>query len=110
MREDVTSSCTKIIQHYGMQAQKLKLIEELSELIQATLKSPENLISDDMVEEIADVDIMLKQFMTVMSREQRKLKHDITCYKLRRQLDRMEDEDELHKESEVEAPSRSGSS
>ena len=107
MREDITSSCTKIMQHYGVQAQKLKLIEELSELIQATLKSPENLISDDMVEEIADVDIMLKQFITVMSREQCSLKHDITCYKLRRQLDRMEGEDELHEKSALQGESQS---
>lgn len=103
MREDVTSSCTKIMQHYGMQAQKLKLIEELSELIQATLKSPENLISDDMVEKIADVEIMLTQIKSVMSRDQRQLQYDMTCYKLRRQLDRIEDEDELHEESAVKA-------
>ena len=90
MREDITSSCTKIMQHHRVQAQKLKLIEELAELIQAVLKSPENLITDDMVEEIADVEIMLTQIKSVMSRDQRQLQHDLTCYKLRRQLDRME--------------------
>lgn len=103
MREDITSSCTKIMQHYGVQAQKLKLVEELAELIQAVLKSPENLISDDMVEEIADVEIMLTQIKSVMSCDQWQLQHDMTCYKLRRQLDRIEDEDELHEESAVKA-------
>lgn len=79
MREDITSSCTKIMQHYGVQAQKLKLVEELAELIQAVLKSPENLISDDMVEKIADVEIMLTQIKSVMSCDQRQLQHDKNC-------------------------------
>lgn len=108
MREDVTSSCTKIMQHYGMQAQKLKLVEELAELIHATLKFPANLITDAMVEEIADVEIMLAQVESVMSRDQRQLQHDMTCYKLRRQLDRMEDEDELLEGEEKEKFSKEG--
>lgn len=107
MREDITSSCTKIMQHYGVQAQKLKLVEELAELIQAVLKSPENLISDDMVEKIADVEIMLTQIKSVMSCDQRQLQHDMTCYKLRRQLDRMEGEDELHEKPTLQGKSQS---
>jgi hypothetical protein len=98
MREYITSSCTKIMQHHRVQAQKLKLVEELAELIQAVLKSPESLITDDMVEKIADVEIMLTQIESVMSCDQRQLQHDMTCYKLRRQLDRIEDEDELHED------------
>lgn len=69
MTEDITSCCTKIMQHYGVQAQKLKLVEELAELIQAVLKSPENLITDDMVEEIADVEIMLTDTVRELNTE-----------------------------------------
>lgn len=81
----------KIIDHYGIQAQKIKLMEELAELIQATAKSPDGLITDNMVEEMVDVCIMFEQFKSVFSPDQDSFFDDMIAYKLRRQLMRMEE-------------------
>ena len=83
----------KIIDHYGIQAQKIKLMEELAELIQATAKSPDGLITDGMVEEMVDVCIMIAQFEEKFTPDQDKLATDMRAYKLRRQLMRMEEEE-----------------
>lgn len=83
-------ACKKILEHYGIQHQKIKLIEEMSELIQAIAKSPENMITDNMVCEIADVQIMIDQMCAAMTAEQKKLLSDMTCYKIRGQLLRLE--------------------
>lgn len=86
-------ACAEIVRHYGVQAQKIKLMEELAELIQATAKSPDGLITDSMVEEMADVKTMLTQFVTAFTPDQDKLYDDMVSYKLRRQLVRMEGEE-----------------
>lgn len=85
-------ACRDIMRHYGIQPQKIKLMEELAELIQATAKSPVGIVSDDMVEEIADVLIMIEQMKSAISPDQVRLLHDMVSYKLRRQLTRMEGE------------------
>lgn len=85
-------ACKKILEHYGVQHQKIKLIEEMSELIQAIAKSPENMITDNMVSEIADVQIVLAQICGALSLTQKSYLDDITAYKIRRQLTRMESE------------------
>lgn len=85
-------ACKKILEHYGIQHQKIKLIEEMSELIQAIAKSPEGLITDSMIEELADVKIMAAEFESVLTPDQVRLLHDMVSYKLRRQLTRMEGE------------------
>lgn len=89
---DIETACRKIIDHYGIQAQKIKLMEELAELIQATAKSPDGLITDNMVSEIADVQIVLTQICGALSLTQKSYLDDITAYKIRRQLTRMEGE------------------
>ena len=83
----------KIIDHYGIQAQKIKLMEELAELIQATAKSPDGIITDNMVEEMVDVCIMVEQFKSTLSPDHDKFFYDMRAYKLRRQLMRMEEEE-----------------
>ena len=83
----------KIIDHYGIQAQKIKLMEELAELIQATAKSPDGLITDSMVEEMVDVHIMLVQFFEKFTPDQGKFAENMEAYKLRRQLMRMGEEE-----------------
>jgi len=85
-------ACRDIMRHYGIQPQKIKLMEELAELIQATAKSPEGLITDSMIEELADVKIMAAEFESVLTPDQVRLLHDMVSYKLRRQLTRMEGE------------------
>lgn len=85
-------ACKKILEHYGVQHQKIKLIEEMGELIQAIAKSPENMITDDTVAEIADVQIVLEQLCGALSLTQKKYLDDMKTYKIRRQLIRMEGE------------------
>ena len=86
-------AAAKIITHYGTQHQLVKLCEECGELIQQTVKCYDKDIpySDSMIEEIADVLVMIKQFETVMSQPDRDLLEDQIVYKLRRQLDRIEE-------------------
>jgi NTP pyrophosphatase (non-canonical NTP hydrolase) len=87
-------AAAKIINHYGAQHQLVKLCEECAELTQQAVKCYDKGIpySDDMIEEIADVLVMIKQFEVVMSQPDRDLLEDQIVYKLRRQLDRIESE------------------
>ena len=57
MNEDIK----RIATHYGGRHQRLKAIEELAELIQALAKYSPNQPLIDIIEEIADVEIMLEQ-------------------------------------------------
>ena len=87
-------AAAEIINHYGAQHQLVKFCEECGELIQQAAKCYDQGIpySDDMIEEIADVLVMIKQFKAVMSQPDRDLLEDQIVYKLRRQLDRIEEE------------------
>lgn len=87
-------AAAKIIAHYGVPHQLVKLCEECAELAQQAAKCYDKGIpySDDMIEEIADVIVMIKQFETVMSQPDHDLIEDQIVYKLRRQLDRIEEE------------------
>lgn len=87
-------AAAEIINHYGTAHQLVKLCEECAELIQQAAKCYNKGIpySDDMIEEIADVIVMIMQFETVMSQPDRDLLEDHITYKLRRQLDRIESE------------------
>lgn len=89
-------AAAKIIAHYGTAHQLVKLCEECGELVQQAAKCHDKGIpySDDMIEEIADVIVMIKQFETVMSQPDRDLLEDHIAYKLQRQLDRIESEDD----------------
>lgn len=86
-------TAAKIINHYGAQHQLVKLCEECAELTQQAAKCYDKGIpySDDMIEEIADVLVMIEQFKAVMSQPARDLFEDQIVYKLRRQLDRIEE-------------------
>ena len=83
----------QILQHYGMQHQKSKAIEELAELIVALQKDileGKEEHSRAVLEEIADVRIMLMQ-MTA-GEEDEELVDKITRQKLDRQMRRIEAE------------------
>ena len=87
-------AAAKIIAHYGVSHQLVKLCEECAELTQQAAKCYDKGIpySDDMIEEIADVLVMTEQFKAIMSQPDRDLIEDQVAYKLRRQLDRIEEE------------------
>lgn len=84
-------AAAKIIAHYGVPHQLVKLCEECGELIQQAAKCYDKGIpySDDMIEEIADVLVMIKQFETVMSQPDRDLIDKIITKKLERQIKRI---------------------
>lgn len=94
IHEKSHAKAASIIAHYGTAHQLVKLCEECAELAQQAAKCYDKGIpySDDMIEEIADVIVMIKQFETVMSQPDRDLLEDHIAYKLRRQLDRIEEE------------------
>lgn len=87
-------AAAKIIDHYGVPHQLVKLCEECAELTQQAAKCYDKGIpySDDMIEEIADVLVMIEQFMAAMSQPDRDKLEDYITYKLRRQLDCIERE------------------
>lgn len=79
-----------IARHYGLEEQSLQCIEEMAELTQAINKvhrkcSKENL--DKMVEEIADVQIMIKQLI-YLTNSDKDVKR-VMSEKINRQLERM---------------------
>lgn len=89
-----------IMQHYGAEHQKDILIEECAELIQAVEKSRRGVLAEDkpaytydMISEMADVQIMLWQFESVMSAYAQQCYEDEIYRKLRRQIERIESEE-----------------
>ena len=97
MQKDPCDLAYKIIRHYGAEHQKDILIEECAELIQATEKSrrqpdaPE--LTADMVEEMADVYIMIMQFESIMGPYWSGVFDKTVEDKLVRQLERIESEE-----------------
>lgn len=98
MTKEQIAKCCRIAEHYseiyGEWHQYLKAVEEMSELIQAIMKrvsgeSPD--YSCQLVEEYADVLIMMQQIKTYMYNNGQlgKVRNQIE-YKLNRQLERIE--------------------
>ncbi len=83
----------KILHHYGLQHQKAKTIEELGELIvalQKDLLAGTEGLSPEVLEEIADVHIMITQLLAEES--DRTTVSLIVEKKLKRQIRRMNNE------------------
>lgn len=83
----------KILKHYGLRHQKAKAIEELGELIvalQKDLLSGKDGLSKEVLEEIADVHIMLSQLLD--DEGDRTTVSLILEKKLKRQLRRIKNE------------------
>lgn len=87
-------AAAKIITHYGAQHQLVKLCEECGELIQQAAKCYGKGIpySEDMIEEMADVQIMLMQFRRILPNYWYDRLYEIQRQKLDRQLQRIESE------------------
>lgn len=102
---DVNTDIKNIAEHYGYYRQSRQLIEEMAELMVAINKHerygfrPVSTVSDalqvehlrdNIIEEIADVEIMLAQIKHLMDCE---IKVDIQKhYKVKRQIERIEKE------------------
>ena len=93
--EDNKNLSRQILQYYGLRHQKAKAIEELGELIvalQKDLLSGKDGLSQDVLEEIADVHIMIAQLLDdEADKTQVSL---IVDRKLKRQIRRIEKEKE----------------
>lgn len=83
-----TSSVKRIIEYYGSENQKLKALEELSELQAEILKEINKGTTSGLPGEIADVYIMLKQLMLIYEIDPGIL-NDMIEIKIKRQLQRM---------------------
>ena len=84
--------CCTAIEHYGVHHQIVKCMEECGELIQALARKmcgEENI--ENVVEELADVEVMLMQMRTVFGRHE---VHRVMAQKLARLKMRMEEEEE----------------
>lgn len=97
--EAANAKAAAIMQHYGTEHQKDILIEECAELIQAVEKSRRGILTEDkpaytydMISEMADVQIMLWQFESVLTAYSRQCFEDEIQRKLRRQMDRISEE------------------
>ena len=84
--ENATMLIRKIADHYGLNNQKLKLQEELGELITASAKPD----IDHVVEEMADVSIMIEQVVYLLKKES--LFAETREKKIGRQIKRIEEE------------------
>jgi len=82
-----------ILDHYGIEHQKAKTIEELAELIvaiQKNLLSGTDGLSREVLEEIADVEIMILQLLSYSNKFS--IVYEILDQKIGRQLDRIKEE------------------
>lgn len=91
-------SLLKIINHYGVNAQQRQLAEEVFEL-QEAITAYENDYeglnmgndTNHIAEEIADVAVLLNQFIDYYDLDSEKIQ-EIANYKIRRQLERIKNE------------------
>lgn len=79
------SEIIRIASFYGGRRQQIKAMEELAELIQALAKYSIGQPKDDIVEEIADVEIMLEQLKFLLSISDEEI-DTMKKYKIRRTL------------------------
>ena len=85
-----------IITHYGAQHQLIKLCEECGKLIQQAAKcyDRDQPFSADFIEELADVEVLIMQFRTIMGAYWFGELERTIYEKLERQLDRIDSEGE----------------
>lgn len=94
MKNEPTDLAAQIMEHYGAAHQQLKLCEECGELVQATIKAHEMGcdITSDFVGELADVYVLITQFLAYMPPVWLNEFNALVSFKLRRQLERIENE------------------
>ena len=93
--EAANAKAAAIIEYYGAKHQLVKLCEECGELIQQAAKcaDKETDYNEDMIEEMADVTIMIMQFMSILPQVDYALFRQIIREKLDRQIERIESEE-----------------
>lgn len=97
----LNSQIEMIADMYGYGAQSEILIEEMAELTQAILhrKRGRTQALDEIIEEIADVEIMLKQIKYLLDIPDIEI-HNVKAYKVERQLIRIGRAEDAKSEAE----------
>lgn len=92
MDKPLHDKAEQIMRHYGADKQLVILVEECSELAKEACKCMRDgkPYSADMVEEMADVQIMLMQFRRILPRYWLERLYETVRMKLDRQLERIE--------------------
>lgn len=96
-RKDVggLGSIYEILMYYGYKNQSIKAVEELTELIREILRyiegKPIELCREYVLEEMADVCVMIEQLKYIFQIEDGELKKEIE-FKLNRTIERINDE------------------
>lgn len=88
MEKDTKSKLNTIFNYYGRKGQEYKLVEEMAELIQAIIKNDR----ENVMKEIADVQILLLQLRLNFNSSERKQFVETFNRKIERQLNRIESE------------------
>lgn len=81
-----------IADHYGLNNQMMQTIEEMGELTQAIVKVYRNGLDnerDNLIEELADVEIMIEQLDYLLGDSQIE---KVKAYKINRQINRIADD------------------
>lgn len=87
--QETNKAIGEIARHYGTRAQTLQLCEECGELIQAASKLIKGAtVISSLIEEIADVRIMMSQLMYLYGVPESEMSHQIE-EKLKKQLERI---------------------
>ena len=96
MTDRQITKCYKIAQHYGKGKQKIQAAQELNELQALLLRRPDQIRNNDefidnMIDEIADVEIMIEQLRQLYEIGQNEIYERIN-FKLNRQIERIREE------------------
>jgi NTP pyrophosphatase (non-canonical NTP hydrolase) len=91
MTEELKKACLQILKHYGFEDQREILVEECAELIQLVSKMKRNgeKISNNFIEELADVSIMIEQMRQALNDEETAQFLKMQDYKINRQIARI---------------------
>lgn len=105
MTNTPTEKAKRIIEHYGVSHHLVKLCEECAELTQQAVKCYDAGMeySYHLVEEMADVKVMLMQFESIMIPKDRELLEFIIAQKIDRQIGRIENENRRFEETPRES-------
>lgn len=100
MNKLIRGKCAVIASHYGEAPQQRMMMEECAELTQAICKLSRVKADDkddarrNYIEELADVTIMAEQLYLLLDDKERQFLHNTLRFKLRRQFDRIEREED----------------
>lgn len=100
MKEEHKKQCREIATYYGPDTQERQTVSELSELMYVITRRPEQRLTNwrgSLIDELADVSIMIQQIMDIYNVSDLEITHRIG-YKLKRQMKKIATVSEYEKE------------